>query len=187
MSHPTDLIASPPPLPPSLPSDKASKTRVNPFGNARPREEILARKGIDVKALDRRIEIKAHVVHYTRVSFMKRKHTQARIYINSFLSIYTIPQDQEAALNHIRAQLQQAEELWKHANENELPEERYRLLAEQKRKELSLLMQTFRDENESTQRGGEDQDYRTNRPSTYSSPKPPTFHSSYAFRDTRSH
>lgn len=45
----------------------SNKTRVNPFGNARPREEILARKGIDVKALDLRIENKAHFVHYTRV------------------------------------------------------------------------------------------------------------------------
>jgi len=42
---------------------------VNPFGNARPREEILAQKGIDFKAVDQRIERKAQVAHYhyTRV------------------------------------------------------------------------------------------------------------------------
>lgn len=89
-------------------------------------------------------------------------------------------QDQEAALDHIRSQLEQAEGQLRYANENELPEERFRLLAEQKRTELSRLMQQFRTENEAIQREAND-DYKTNSPYINFSQKP-NFHSS-AFRD----
>lgn len=38
------------------------------FGAAKPREEVLASKGIDAKLVDERITKKATTVHYTRVS-----------------------------------------------------------------------------------------------------------------------
>ena len=39
----------------------------NPFGAAKPREEVLASKGIDVSTIDSRIDKKAVVARFTKV------------------------------------------------------------------------------------------------------------------------
>jgi len=57
-------------------------------------------------------------------------------------------QEQDMHLDKIRADLEQAEEAWRDANENELPEEYYRLVTERKRKELADLMAKYHQENE---------------------------------------
>ena len=49
-----------------------SSGKNNPFGAAKPREEVLASKGIDVSTIDSRIDKKAHVAHFTKVS--QKKH-----------------------------------------------------------------------------------------------------------------
>jgi len=96
-------------------------------------------------------------------------------------SLYTLCpcvrfKDQEIALTHIRLELEQAEARLRHANENELPEERIRLVVEQKRKELSHLMQSVRDEDECYRREAHS-DYYKNRQINS------TNRSSYLYRD----
>ena len=71
----------------------------------------------------------------------------------------------------------------RNANENELPEERYRVLVERKRNELTHLMHAFRNENESAQIIM-NKDYEDNRHSIYPTRRN-AFHSS-ACRDQRS-
>mmetsp|Transcript_33262 Transcript_33262/g.67113 ORF Transcript_33262/g.67113 Transcript_33262/m.67113 type:complete len:170 (-) Transcript_33262:1061-1570(-) len=43
------------------------KAKSNPFGAAKPREEVLQKKGVDVKLVDSRIDKKAEVLHFTKV------------------------------------------------------------------------------------------------------------------------
>lgn len=45
----------------------SSKAKSNPFGAAKPREEVLQKKGVDVKLVDSRIEKKAEILHLTKV------------------------------------------------------------------------------------------------------------------------
>ena len=52
-------------------------------------------------------------------------------------------QKQQNQLAKLRRQLTKAEELWRDANENEMPEEKYRVMAENKRNELHNLELSF--------------------------------------------
>jgi hypothetical protein len=54
-----------PPLPKTTTTSPNKVTKVNPFGNAKPREQNLAKRGIDVKLLDESIEIKASTHSFT--------------------------------------------------------------------------------------------------------------------------
>ena len=47
----------------------AASAKSNPFGAAKPREQVLAAKGVDAKLVDSRIDKKAEVLHLTKVSF----------------------------------------------------------------------------------------------------------------------
>lgn len=87
------------------------------FGGGKPREEVLAQRGVDASALDKRIEhqVKAH--HYTP--------------------------EQEKKIERVRAELTEAEGHLREANEKELPEEEYRVQVEDKRRTLHSLMQEF--------------------------------------------
>lgn len=89
----------------------------NPFGAARPREEVLKARGFDVKAFDSKIEKKAAGATFTR--------------------------DQAAKLDAIRSELTAAESRFREANEMELPEEAFRVQVEIKRKELNELVDSF--------------------------------------------
>mmetsp|Transcript_49529 Transcript_49529/g.73660 ORF Transcript_49529/g.73660 Transcript_49529/m.73660 type:complete len:255 (-) Transcript_49529:684-1448(-) len=93
------------------------KAASNPFGAAKPREEVLADKGIDAKLIDERIQKKSEVVRLTR--------------------------DQEEEVEAVRAELNYAEKEMREANEKELPEEKYRVMAETKRNELNDLIAKF--------------------------------------------
>jgi len=103
----------------SAPSNSERKN--NPFGAAKPREEVLASKGIDSKLVDMRFQKKASITHYSK--------------------------SQEVELDAVRRELKAAENRWRDANEKELPEEEFRLLTEQKRKDLKDLMEKFALEN----------------------------------------
>jgi hypothetical protein len=76
---------------------KKVATKVNPFGNAKPREQNLAKRGIDVKILDESIEIKASVPNFT-------------------------PQ-QEAVLEEIRVQLTHLCDAWEERQQQQQQEE----------------------------------------------------------------
>lgn len=93
----------------------------NPFGSAKPREEVLANKGIDAKLIDERIQKKASVLHLTR--------------------------DQELQVTTLQKELDQIQKTRREANEKELPEEQYRIEEEKKKKELNELMKEFSDTN----------------------------------------
>lgn len=93
----------------------------NPFGAAKPREDVLASKGIDAHIVDNRIEKKAAVRRFTS--------------------------DQERDVEKLRGELTKIEEDMREANENELPEEEYRVAAEEKRTELNDLMAKFAESN----------------------------------------
>jgi len=99
-------------------SSKSSSSSI--FGQAKPREEVLADKGIDVKTVDERIQKKAAVLHLTR--------------------------DQELEVNELRAELATIEKSRREANEKELPEEAFRVAANKKKAELSEMMKTFAEE-----------------------------------------
>ena len=77
----------------------------------------MQKRGIDVRALDSRIEKKAEIPSLTR--------------------------DQEVEVEAVRTELTKAEAAWREANEKELPEEVFRLRVEEKRKELNDLMEKF--------------------------------------------
>jgi ribosomal protein S21 len=98
------------------------KKAVNPFGSAKPREENLARKGVDPRLVDERIQKKAGVVHFTRV--------------------------QELKLETLQTELTAVEEELRIANEGEMPEEILRLQVDEKRKALKNLVERFKKENE---------------------------------------
>lgn len=105
----------------SKPSTSKPKKNVNPFGDARPREEVLADHGVDYRAFDVKIDRKIAAEHLTP--------------------------EQEAQAEAIRLELTAAEEAFWDANENEMPEEALRLEVEKKRKELHDLMEKFQEMN----------------------------------------
>jgi hypothetical protein len=96
---------------------KSTSAKGNPFGAAVPREQVLKTRGIDASVMDASIERKANVLHFTS--------------------------EQEAELEAVRVALTKAEKELLEANENELPEETFRIKAEAKRKELNDLMTKF--------------------------------------------
>lgn len=49
-------------------SGSGSRRSANLFGAAKPREEVLAKKGIDAKLMDERIQKKVAPVRFTKVS-----------------------------------------------------------------------------------------------------------------------
>lgn len=100
---------------------RSPTSKSNPFGAAKPREEVLAGRGIDVRLADERIQKKASNVHFN--------------------------QKQETWLETVRAELTVAEENLREANENEMPEEVFRVIVEQKRKELNNLLEKFKEAN----------------------------------------
>ena len=102
-----------PPLSPGADSSKKS----NPFGAAKPREQVLRQRGIDVKSLDAKFEAKAKITKFS---------TQ-----------------QEEEIERVRQELTRLEAQWRQANEKELPEEVFRVQAEAKRQELKNLMAQF--------------------------------------------
>eukprot|EP00978_Attheya_sp_CCMP212_P034544 scaffold145139_cov40-Attheya_sp.AAC.1 len=101
----------------AAPSSSSSSGKSNPFGAAKPREEVLASKGIDAKLVDARIQKKAAGVKLTR--------------------------EQEMEVEGLREELTVAEQKLRDANEMELPEEQYRVVVDGKRTELKELMETF--------------------------------------------
>jgi Plant specific eukaryotic initiation factor 4B len=94
----------------------------NPFGNAIPREETLARRGIDAKAVDQKFEARAAAAH----------RQQSRL-----------TAAQQAQLQAVRDDLTRITEELRDANERELPEETFRVAEERKRKELNDLLAEF--------------------------------------------
>lgn len=93
----------------------------NPFGAAKPREEVLASKGIDATLVDKRVERKASVPRLTA--------------------------EQDKQVETLRAELTETEEKLREANEMELPEEDLRVAAEAKREELNELVKGFNEMN----------------------------------------
>lgn len=87
------------------------------FGAAKPREAVLASKGIDPTLVDKRVERKASVARLTA--------------------------EQDRQVEALRKELTEVEEKLREANEQELPEEEYRVAAEEKRQELNKLMKEF--------------------------------------------
>eukprot|EP00585_Thalassiosira_rotula_P014162 CAMPEP_0196164774 /NCGR_PEP_ID=MMETSP0911-20130528/886_1 /TAXON_ID=49265 /ORGANISM="Thalassiosira rotula, Strain GSO102" /LENGTH=159 /DNA_ID=CAMNT_0041430081 /DNA_START=23 /DNA_END=498 /DNA_ORIENTATION=- len=96
-------------------------SKSNPFGAAKPREEVLASKGIDASLVDKRVERKASVPRLTA--------------------------DQDRQVEDLRKELTEIEEKLREANEMELPEEDFRVAAEEKREELNELVKGFHDLN----------------------------------------
>mmetsp|Transcript_12773 Transcript_12773/g.19037 ORF Transcript_12773/g.19037 Transcript_12773/m.19037 type:complete len:284 (-) Transcript_12773:141-992(-) len=91
------------------------------FGAAKPREAVLASKGIDPTLVDKRVERKASVARLTA--------------------------EQDRQVEGLRKELTEVEEKLREANEQELPEEEYRVAAEEKREELNKLMKEFAEMN----------------------------------------
>lgn len=106
-----------PPSPPLSPTTKTKK-KSDPFGAAKPREQVLRQRGVDVKTLDAKYEAKAKQ-----------------------FSQFTAAEQEE--MEAVRQELTRLEALWREANEKELPEEVYRVQAEAKREELKELMKKF--------------------------------------------
>lgn len=96
---------------------RQSSSKGNPFGSAIPREEILEKRGIDVKTVDSKFERKAALPKYTAA--------------------------QDAQLEQVRSDLEKISATLREANEMELPEEEFRLKEDEKRKELNSLMEQF--------------------------------------------
>ena len=101
------------------------KKKIDPFGEAKPREVVLASKGVDYRTVDKLVDRKMAAEHLTP--------------------------EQEAEAEIIRLKLTQAENAYWGANENELPEEELRLDMETKRKELHDLLFKFQEMNLSCQ------------------------------------
>ena len=97
------------------------KKKINPFGDAKPREVVLANKGVDYRSVDKRLDRKIAAEHLTP--------------------------EQEAEAEIIRLALIQAEDAYWDANEKEIPEEALRLEMEAKRKELHDLLERFQEIN----------------------------------------
>ena len=111
-----------PPPPTSPPKAKPKpKAKINPFGNARPREEVLADHGVDYHSVDRRVDNKIEAEHLTP--------------------------EQDAQAEVIRLELIKAEDAYWDANEKEMPEEKLRLVMEEKRRELHDLLERFQEIN----------------------------------------
>eukprot|EP01083_Nonionella_stella_P022903 63310_1 len=106
----------------TIPSPTKKKHHVNPFGSAKPREEVLARKGIDFHIIDDRIQKKATVAHFTGI--------------------------QEIHLKELQDDLTAAEQIWREANEKELPEEELRIIVDEKRRIFNDVMTRYKKENE---------------------------------------
>jgi hypothetical protein len=147
----------------------------NPFGAAKPRELVLASKGIDPSTIDAKVAKKSVVKHYTKVRWFdmfiryvmlwgpeknRWKMPPTPFQAPSHLLTYLFPpihppfrrtQEQEREIEAVRSELTKYEAELREANEMELPEETYRLKAEEKRKELSALMAKFAKENEEQQ------------------------------------
>jgi len=115
---------------PPAASSSSGSSKSNPFGAAKPREEVLASKGIDASLVDKRVERKASVARLTA--------------------------DQDRQVEGLRKELTDIEEKLREANEMELPEEDFRVAAEEKRNELNVLLKGFHDLNlkERNERGG---------------------------------
>ncbi len=104
-------------------SPKSPKSpKPNPFGSAKPREEVLAKKGIDFHDIDERIQKKASVAHFTK--------------------------EQEFRIQMLQNDLTQAEDALRQANEKELPEVTLVEAVEKKRRALNDLMNKYKKENE---------------------------------------
>ncbi|EGB04960.1 hypothetical protein AURANDRAFT_66808 [Aureococcus anophagefferens] len=88
----------------------------NPFGAARPREETLKAKGVDVKLMDKKIEAKT-----TSTTRMTRQ------------------QREEA--DQLSQAVREAEDALREANENEMPENALRETLAAKRKILNDFME----------------------------------------------
>lgn len=110
---------------PSESSGTSAASSSSPFGAAKPREEVLAQKGIDPKLVDERIQKKATPLRFTK--------------------------EQEEELEILRAGLTKVEEELRDANERELPEEKFRVETERRRKELNEVMKNFQELNLQTQ------------------------------------
>jgi hypothetical protein len=120
---------------------KSRSAKGNPFGAAVPREQVLKTRGIDASVMDASIERKANVLHFTS--------------------------EQEAELEAVRVALTKAEKDLLEANENELPEETFRIKAEAKRKELNDLMSKFAhvSVDANSEKGGQGEGRQFERPS----------------------
>jgi len=117
---------------------QSSSTKGNLFGDAKPREEILQKRGVDVQTIDSKFERKAAVLQYTP--------------------------DQEEQLEAVREQLETASQALREANEQELPEEAFRVAEDAKRKELNALLEQFAKANlESPPAGVDDRHYTSTR------------------------
>jgi len=103
------------------PSSSGGSSKSNPFGAAKPREEVLASKGIDASLVDKRVERKANVPRLTA--------------------------EQDRQVENLRKELTEIEEKHREANEMELPEEEFRVAAEAKRKELNRIVKDFHELN----------------------------------------
>lgn len=121
--HPAAVLKPKASLRPSLPAraNKPKAAKVNPFGDARPREEVLAKHGVDYRNVDRRVDRKIEAEHLT--------------------------EEQEAQAEVIRLELSKAEAVYWDANENEMPEKALQLAMEQKRRELHDLLEHFQENN----------------------------------------
>ena len=86
------------------------------FGAAKPREEVLAKKGVDAKQVDARIE---------------KKVTPVRI-----------SKEQEEEVDILRKELTTIETKLREANEMEQPEEALGVQAESKRNDAKALLNT---------------------------------------------
>lgn len=109
-------------------STKKKKKKINPFGDAKPREVVLANKGVDYRTVDKILDRKIAAEHLTP--------------------------EQDAEAEVIRLALTQAEDAYWDANEKELPEEELRLDMEAKRKELHDLLEKFQEINLKKKREG---------------------------------
>ena len=129
MHHTANLVTQNHPTTPAVPAKppfttthtNPKKKKIDPFGSARPREVVLANKGIDYRRVDKLVD---------------RKIAAERL---------TPEQDAEAEI--IRLALTKAEDSYWDANEQELPEEELRLEMESKRKELHDLLEKFQEMN----------------------------------------
>jgi hypothetical protein len=139
----TSSSSNEPSLPKTTTTSPKNVTKVNPFGNAKPREQNLAKRGIDVKLLDESIEIKASAHSFT-------------------------PQ-QDSLLEEIREQLTRLCDEWERQQQKEedkLDQEKYcrhqrrgqhlQRAMEDKRQELHDKMEEFARINRKKQRDGGD-------------------------------
>eukprot|EP00816_Leptocylindrus_hargravesii_P003936 CAMPEP_0196825852 /NCGR_PEP_ID=MMETSP1362-20130617/93297_1 /TAXON_ID=163516 /ORGANISM="Leptocylindrus danicus, Strain CCMP1856" /LENGTH=214 /DNA_ID=CAMNT_0042206351 /DNA_START=618 /DNA_END=1262 /DNA_ORIENTATION=+ len=126
LKPPTTSSSSPrSPRSPRMRRTRSSSCKSNPFGDAKPREEVLQIRGVDPAKMDQILECKASVKVFT--------------------------ENQNLELEAVRAELTKAEAKLREANEKELPEEAHRVVVEAKRNELNALVKKFTRENEQKQ------------------------------------